>query len=144
MPYKTLEDKKEYQRVYRLNNREKLNKLARDWRIKNIDHVKEYDAEYAKMYRKRCPEKFRAWDKTQKIVQRDRFKKDLQGLRIECGGKCSRCGYCDDTRILQFHHLGDKDIEVSRCRTIARARTEAAKCILLCPNCHAIEHLNEH
>lgn len=60
----------------------------------------------------------------------------------EAGGSCVLCGYDRSAAALQFHHvdpatkafhLSDKGVA----RSLARARAEAAKCVLLCGNCHA-------
>lgn len=63
-------------------------------------------------------------------------------LVSEAGGGCILCGYARYIGALQFHHL---DPETKRFalggRGLARAiddlRSEAAKCVLLCANCHA-------
>lgn len=145
MPYKNIEERNKYQRAYfkeyRKRNSEKLNKWNRDWR-KNNPEFKKKQAEYVRKYRKLYPERFRAYDRKNGLKQREKFRIGLKELRIEKGGKCSQCGYDEVIDILQFHHSGeDKEIEVTRCHTIENAREEAKKCILLCPNCHAIETL---
>jgi transposase len=63
-------------------------------------------------------------------------------LVTEAGGACRLCGYARCPEALQFHHLApeEKQFGVSRggiTRSIARMRVEAAKCVLLCANCHA-------
>jgi hypothetical protein len=63
------------------------------------------------------------------------------------GGKCERCD-CSDHRCLQFHHRdpSEKSFNISlrlHCG-IDFLRKEAEKCILLCGNCHLIEHSMEH
>jgi hypothetical protein len=60
----------------------------------------------------------------------------------EAGGACLLCGYADCPAALQFHHVdpSQKSFALSRqgvTRSLARAREEAAKCVLLCANCHA-------
>ena len=60
----------------------------------------------------------------------------------EAGGCCALCGYDRSPAALQFHHLDPaaKAFELSHqgvTRSIARARAEALKCVLLCANCHA-------
>lgn len=60
----------------------------------------------------------------------------------EAGGCCSACGYARCLAALQFHHLDPeaKLFTVSGngvTRSLARVRLEAAKCVLLCANCHA-------
>jgi transposase-like protein len=62
-------------------------------------------------------------------------------LIAEAGGRCVRCGYDEHPAALQFHHLDRATKAFTLCdggtRSIARMREEAAKCILLCANCHA-------
>jgi hypothetical protein len=60
----------------------------------------------------------------------------------EAGGACRLCGYDRYIGALHFHHVdpGTKEFGISRwgfSRSIAKARAEAAKCVLLCSNCHA-------
>jgi transposase len=59
----------------------------------------------------------------------------------EAGGRCTLCGYDASTVALHFHHLDpalkEFTIRSGETRSIARMRAEAAKCVLLCANCHA-------
>jgi hypothetical protein len=60
----------------------------------------------------------------------------------EAGGGCQLCGYAECNAALQFHHLDptQKQFSLSHdgvARNLAAARAEAAKCVLLCANCHA-------
>jgi transposase-like protein len=65
-----------------------------------------------------------------------------QALIDDLGGCCSVCGYDACHRALEFHHV---DPSTKRfgigfegvTRSLERAREEAAKCVLLCSNCHA-------
>jgi 5-methylcytosine-specific restriction endonuclease McrA len=59
----------------------------------------------------------------------------------EAGGKCERCGYDRYYGALEFHHRdpSTKLFEISgkgQTFSLARKRAEAAKCALLCSNCH--------
>lgn len=74
------------------------------------------------------------------VARRRRKVKEI--LVAEAGGSCAVCGYAKHSVALQFHHvdpstksfgLGVRGIT----RSIARLREEAAKCVLLCANCHA-------
>jgi transposase len=65
-----------------------------------------------------------------------------EALVAEFGGACQICGYDRFPGALQFHHvdpdskrfaLSDRGLA----RSLAKARAEAAKCVLLCANCHA-------
>jgi hypothetical protein len=59
----------------------------------------------------------------------------------EAGGACQACGYNRCIAALEFHH---RDPAAKRfalrhrgvARSLAKARAEANKCVLLCSNCH--------
>jgi len=60
----------------------------------------------------------------------------------EAGGGCVVCGYDRYVGALHFHHVnpGRKRLSLAGgglARSLAAARCEAAKCVLLCANCHA-------
>jgi transposase len=78
--------------------------------------------------------------RSEAVVARRRRVKAI--LVAEAGGRCMLCGYDRSAAALQFHHLdrGTKEFHISRdgvARSLARARAEARKCVLLCANCHA-------
>ena len=63
-------------------------------------------------------------------------------LVAEAGGACALCGYDRHPRALHFHHLdpSTKAFGIAFAgvaRSLDRCRAEAAKCALLCSNCHA-------
>ena len=63
-------------------------------------------------------------------------------LVAEAGGRCQLCGYDRCMAALEFHHLdpSQKSFGLSRrgvTRSFEQLRREAAKCALLCANCHA-------
>lgn len=65
-----------------------------------------------------------------------------QILVREAGGCCRVCGYDRCLAALQFHHLvpADKRAGISArglTMSLEALRAEAAKCVLLCSNCHA-------
>lgn len=64
----------------------------------------------------------------------DEYKRDL---------KCSKCGF-DNPLALDFHHLGDKDFNISymvnRHLSKKKILQEIEKCIVLCSNCHRKVH----
>jgi transposase len=64
-----------------------------------------------------------------------------QVLVEDAGGACQACGYDRCVGALHFHHLdaAGKKFGLSHrgvARSLAEARSEAKKCILLCSNCH--------
>jgi hypothetical protein len=80
-----------------------------------------------------------AWTDAKKRIDKNRqkfleYKKTLQ---------CEACGL-SDYRILEFHHVEEKDSNISDmvCRGYAwnRIEKEIEKCIPLCCNCHRLEH----
>jgi transposase len=74
------------------------------------------------------------------VVRRRQRVKQL--LVEEAGGACRLCGYAACVRALHFHHVDPRTKRFGLgSRGLARAiddlRAEAAKCVLLCSNCHA-------
>jgi len=60
----------------------------------------------------------------------------------EAGGACVACGYDNYQGALEFHHREPKAKAFGLSahhvtRSIETLRGEAAKCVLLCANCHA-------
>jgi transposase len=72
-----------------------------------------------------------------------RHRRDIKAtLAAEAGGRCVACGYDRYLGALQFHHLDpdEKRLMVNAAGatlSMAALRAEAAKCVLLCANCHA-------
>ena len=63
-------------------------------------------------------------------------------LVAEAGGRCAICGYDRYIGALEFHHVNpdSKRMTISWngvTRSLDVVRAEAAKCVLLCSNCHA-------
>lgn len=73
----------------------------------------------------------------------ERRRRVKRQLVREAGGACAICGFSGHPRALQFHHLdpATKNFHLGhqgRTRRISEMREEAAKCVLLCANCHAL------
>lgn len=78
--------------------------------------------------------------RTEAVTERRRQVK--RTLVAEAGGCCRACGYDRCIAALQFHHRdpATKSFTVAGqglTRSLAASRAEAAKCVLLCANCHA-------
>lgn len=75
-----------------------------------------------------------------------RNKKFVDKVKTKYG--CQKCGYKGKPICFDFHHLKNKTERVgrlvSRSYSINRIKEEIRKCILLCANCHRIEHKQEY
>jgi hypothetical protein len=72
----------------------------------------------------------------------DRRRRVKRILVREAGGCCRLCGYRRCIAALHFHHLDPTEKQFALAsdgltRSIADARAEGSKCVLLCANCHA-------
>lgn len=75
-----------------------------------------------------------------------RFRTKKRAIEI-LGGKCSKCGYKFNNyniAAFEFHHLYSKDFIIGNVanKSWELILKEIKKCILLCSNCHRIEHSN--
>jgi transposase len=72
-----------------------------------------------------------------------RRRREVKALLVaEAGGACVLCGYAGSGAALHFHHRDPSQKafglgKTGLTRSLARARAEAAKCVLLCATCHA-------
>jgi transposase len=75
----------------------------------------------------------------ERVAQRRR---DIKALLVaEAGGACCLCGYDRFLGSLQFHHLDPRQKRLGLSAnglalSVATARAEAKKCVLVCANCH--------
>ena len=119
--WRTKEQANEYQRNYYKKNREKYLKY---FKIYRETYQRKSRREYGKA----------ASDKRQELR-----------LKLKEGKSCVKCGYKEHSEILHFHHHnGNKKSTVANACTEKAIIEEAAKCILICPNCHAVEHIKRH
>lgn len=62
------------------------------------------------------------------------------------GGRCVDCGYASCLEALQFHHLDAAAKSFSLANFSGSSQlliAEAAKCVLLCANCHRLRHIRK-
>jgi protein-arginine kinase activator protein McsA len=76
-----------------------------------------------------------------------RFRTKYAAIKL-LGGKCQRCGWHGNQAALQFHHK-NPDVKEFIIGSVANKswdsiKTEMQKCILLCANCHMIEHSSKN
>lgn len=61
--------------------------------------------------------------------------------------KCSKCGFSHPAALHYHHDKGNKKARVAalvaKSSSMKGVLAEIAKCVVLCANCHAIEHYNE-
>ena len=86
--------------------------------------------------------------------RREQFRRSLRKRRRKrkldlvsaYGGRCVDCGYATCPEALQFHHRDPSTKEFGLGKfsgSLARLIKEAAKCDLLCANCHRVRHALE-
>lgn len=84
-----------------------------------------------------------------KSCQNHATKVRQQHLKAEAlkykGNKCQHCGVEGHPAIFDFHHIdpSEKDFAIARRKSkniTDEIKKELDKCILLCSNCHRIEH----
>lgn len=101
-----------------------------------------YKKDWMKNYREVNKEKLYAADKIR--TQERRVANKLKAIEY-LGGKCVHCGIVSEHRsIYDFHHLNREEKEADPGSLLhyswSRIQKELDKCILLCANCHRIEH----
>jgi len=131
----------DYTKQWQKENKEKVNKKNKKWRDENKDKVKKAGLHWRQKYPEKHKEYIKKWNAT--VLKRRREFKNK--LRKKMGNKCSNCGYSKVVDILHFHHLRDKKFNIGSYKSysLEEIEKEAKKCILLCPNCHAIETLKQ-
>lgn len=94
-----------------------------------------------KEYKKRYYDKNK--ERHMELVRRAKLRRMeyLRSVKQEAG--CLRCGIRNPI-VLQFHHSdpGRKEFSVSDARFYSKKKLdeEIGKCVVLCANCHLIEH----
>jgi len=102
------------------------------------------DREAARLYMKEYRAKSDKWKERHRERQRERRKAMRKWYRAYKA--TLECGVCGENHpaCLDFHHLEDKNIEVSRCLqhgwSVERTLKEIEKCSILCANCHRKLH----
>lgn len=144
------QDKNTYSKEWRLKNRENYLARRREKYALNADRYRESSKLRARNYyyevlrpkRNADPVTYAALDRARSQKKQEKKRALLRRLKEDMGGRCTDCGYSENIDILQFHHHNDdKEDNVTNLQSFPKIEEEARKCILLCPNCHAIETL---
>lgn len=98
---------------------------------------------------KLCSNKFKEYDRKHGTrcgscnTKIRRFRAKAAAIRL-LGGKCSKCGWHGNQAAMQFHHknASEKDFIIGNVgnKSWDSIINEMKKCVLLCANCHMIEH----
>lgn len=124
--------KKEYQKQWYKNNRERVLKRQKQYRKSNLKKR----AKYEKQYYLKNQEKIKEYNK-----QRSQKKRDwIVDYKLSRG--CSVCGYNKCASALEFHHNGDKEFNIGNHMKLSleNIKIEVKKCIIICANCHRELH----
>ena len=72
-----------------------------------------------------------------------RFRAKAAAIKL-LGGKCTECGWHGNQAAMQFHHkdASQKEFIIGNVanKSWDSIKKEMQKCVLLCANCHMIEH----
>lgn len=142
MPFKNIEEKKEYYRKWREKNRESI--IAKRKIYNSLESVKLYKYNYnrtpkALETRKKYNEKMGSFYRNARRERRD-------SCFIGLGGKCAKCGF-SDFRALQVDHInGDGNVERHLLRrndyypnVLKSFLADEKRYQLLCCNCNWIK-----
>ena len=137
---------RERQRIWRANNRDRINQHIKEWRLANLDRLRAYQAKYRATHR----EEIRGYQQAYTKRYPDRFKTKMEGrlskqrgyLMLLLSRGCLECGM-SDVRVLQFDHVperGTKKFKVTAdvYKPWKTFLEEVEKCDVVCANCHAI------
>lgn len=83
------------------------------------------------------------WGLCQKHYRRRRTAAIKDAAIAAMGGACARCSGVFHRAVFDFHHEGEKESDPSALLANGSPEdiaTELARCVLLCANCHRLEH----
>jgi len=127
---KILKYSKEYSKIYRKNNREKIKEYKIKYKKNNREKIREYER---RRYKKRGYLNYHKG-----YYQRRKY---IQDYKLSKG--CVICGYNKCAEALDFHHPNNNRIfKVSNVhnKKFEKIKKEIDKCIVLCSNCHRELH----
>lgn len=86
------------------------------------------------------------WGLCQRHYRRARYEVLKDAAVAAFGSRCAHCGGSFHRAVFDFHHRGDKlgsPSEMFLNKSLSALASELAKCILLCANCHRLEHRDD-
>lgn len=121
---------------YYQKNKERIKKQIKQY---YLDH-KEERLEYQRKHRLENRSNLTTRDRNKKQA---RLKKAIELL----GGCCFKCKQTFDSCVYDFHHKNpeEKEFTIGENMLVSEERfyLEVSKCVLLCANCHRLEHKKE-
>jgi len=158
-----------YSREYYSSHKEEFSLKGKAWREKNADKKREGDREWRESHKEQKAETDKQYREANRDAvravnrgwaaknQKDTSAKIKRWRNIwrtmlwrRRGGFCLSCGYDFHHAALVFHHVDPamKNDNISKLLVMHPAklenrrkmRDETDKCVVLCQNCHAIEH----
>lgn len=127
------EKRREYNRKYYQKHKEKIQAKVREYNAANRDKINARQRAY------RADKRHTDGEATRKRRNRDVVTKYKQLTG------CERCGYNEHPIALDLHHrYGPKRFQLSKpgARSRRSLLIELRKCVVLCANCHRLEHAN--
>ncbi len=117
-----------------------VNAYRKEWHEKNKERIS--------LMHKKYYEENKEEILTKRNEGRRRIKEEFleKYKRAKC---CAYCGWKKHPEILQFHHKdrSKKEFTIGNIRPTGKyaelIKKEMEKCVLICPNCHALLHLKE-
>jgi len=144
MPYKDIEKRREHQRIYAKQHKDKITKYQKRYRIK---HRQAFN-EYMKRWRNKHKELYTSYLlKNKEAKRRKRLAIRLEIISL-LGEKCVKCGYEKNIRALQIDHVNnDGYIERRKLKNSDRLYKHILKQVkngsknyqVLCANCNIIK-----
>lgn len=112
----------------------KSTERVKSWRIRNLEHARRYNREYMARYRRDHPDRVQA---SRRRIEDPR----LAFFNALKDHPCVDCGGLFPPYVMDFDHVrGSKVVDLSKLRraSIEQIANEAAKCDLVCANCHRV------
>ena len=95
-----------------------------------------------KEYQRQHYQKNKDYYRSKSGEHKRKIRKEVDKLKE--AGSCSVCKKSYPAPVMDYHHLGDKSLEVSHMISNSMSRekvfAEIDKCVLLCANCHRLTH----
>ena len=134
-------DKLVYMREYRKKNDLKIKTYLATYRQNNRSGANEYAANYRSAHKKKIAENGISYYRN---IHKTRLLRRRVEAQLVLGGKCARCGFGDDYRVLQIDHINGGGSIARRSRGSKAALRDVLNGStkdyqLLCANCNVIK-----